>query len=62
MSAPTSAAADPQLPAHLISLTIGYVLLQVFSTNFVQWPPNAYVSPEMLDKTANWGQPTEQAI
>jgi len=92
MSAPTSAA-DPQLPAHLTSLTIGYVLLQVFSTNFadkqaaaeydlnppqpyaealtriwpagqtlVQWPPSAYVSPEVLDKTANWGQPTEQAI
>src|SRR5207237_348693 len=35
MSAPTSAAAGPQLPAHLTSLTIGYVLLQVFSTNFV---------------------------
>jgi len=95
MSAPTSAAAGPQLPAHLTSLTIGYVLLQVFSTNFVladkqaaaeydlnppqpyaealtriwpagqtlvQWPPSAYVSPEVLDKTANWGQPTEQAI
>ena len=92
MSAPTSA--GPRLPAHLTTLTIGYVLLQVFSTNFVladkqttaqydlnplqpyaqtltriwpagqtsvQWPPSAYVSPEVLDKTANWGQPTNQA-
>jgi len=40
MSAPTSAA-DPQLPAHLTSLTIGYVLLQVFSTNFVLGCPEA---------------------
>lgn len=30
--APTSAAV-PQLPTHLTTLTIGYVLLQVFSTN-----------------------------
>jgi hypothetical protein len=89
MSAPTSAAAGPQLPVHLTNLTIGYFLLQVLSTNFVladkraaaeydlnspqpyaqaltciwpagqtwvQWPPNAYVSPEVLDKTANFGQ------
>jgi hypothetical protein len=73
------------------SLTIGHVLLQVFSTNFVladagsvqaydahppqpyaqalsriwpigpsrlQWPPSAFVSPDVLDKVANWGQPT----
>jgi hypothetical protein len=92
ISAPTSV--GPQLPAHLTTLTIGYVLLQVFSTNFVladeqaadeyglnppqpyaqaltriwpagqnsvPWPPSAYVSPEVLDKTANWGQPTDQA-
>ena len=34
MSAPASAAVS-QIPAHLTTLTIGYVLLQVFSTNFV---------------------------
>jgi hypothetical protein len=87
-SAPTSAT-DPPIPAHL---TMGHVLFQVFTTNFVladkqaavgydldpsqpyaqaltriwptaqtsvQWPPSAYVSPDVLDVTANWGQPTE---
>lgn len=91
-SAPTPGPAAP-VAAHMTTLTIGYVLLQVFSTNFVladagsipaydanppqpyaqalsriwpigrsrlQWPPSAYVSPELLDKVANWGQPTTQ--
>ena len=91
-SASTPSAA-PTVPAHMTTLTIGYVLLQVFSTNFVladagsvpaydadppqpyaqalsriwpigrsalQWPPGTYVSPEVLDKLANWGQPTTQ--
>ena len=77
----------------MTTLTIGHVLLQVFSTNFVladagsvpaydanppqpyaqaltriwpigrsrlPWPPSTYVSAEVLDKVANWGQPTTQ--
>jgi hypothetical protein len=91
-SAPTPGAAAP-VAAHMTTLTIGHVLLQVFSTNFVlagaqsvpaydaspappyaqalnriwpigrsrlQWPPSAYVSPDVLDKVANWGLPTTQ--
>jgi hypothetical protein len=92
-SAPTPSAAAP-VAAHMTTLTIGHVLLQVFSTNFIladagsvpahdaqppqpyaqalsriwpigrsrlQWPPGAYVSPEVLDKLANWGQPMTQS-
>ena len=77
----------------MTTLTIGQVLLQVFSTNFIladtgqfrptmptrrsptpqalsrirpvgrsrlRWPPSTYVSPDVLDKVANWGQPTTQ--
>jgi uncharacterized protein YlxP (DUF503 family) len=91
-SAPTPGEAAP-VAAHMTTLTIGHVLLQVFSTNFVladeqsvpaydanpprsyaqalsriwpigrsliQWPPSAYVSPDVLDQVANWGQPTAQ--
>jgi len=91
-SAPMPGAAAP-VAAHMTTLTIGHVLLQVFSTNFVladaqsvsaydanppqpyaqalsriwpirrhrlQWPPGAYISPDVLDKIANWGQPTTQ--
>jgi hypothetical protein len=91
-SAPSSGEAAA-VPAHMTTLTIGHVLLQVFSTNFVladtqsipaydadppqpyaqalsriwpirrsalRWPPSAYVSPEVLDKLANWGRPTTQ--
>jgi hypothetical protein len=92
-SAAAPSGADP-VTAHLTTLTIGYVLLQVFSTNFVladaqavpaydaspphpyaealsriwpigrpraEWPPTAHVTPETLDKVANWGQQTTQA-
>jgi hypothetical protein len=92
-SAPTRGTAAP-VAAHMTTLTIGHVLLQIFSTNFVladagsvpaydanppqpyaqalsriwpigrsrlQWPPSTHISPEVLDKAANWGQPTTQA-
>ena len=26
----------------------------------LQWPPSTHISPEVLDKIANWGQPTTQ--
>jgi hypothetical protein len=93
-SAPTRGAAA-SVAAHMTTLTIGHVLLQVFSTNFVladagsvpaydanppqpyaqalsriwpiarswlQWPPSTHISPEILDKVVNWGQPTTQRL
>ena len=86
-SAPTRGAAAP-VAARMTTLTIGHVLLQIFSTGFVlagagsvpacdanppqpcaqalsriwpigrsrlQWPPGTHISPEVLDKVANWG-------
>jgi hypothetical protein len=89
-SAPVPGGGSP-VPGHMTTLTVGCVLLQVFTTNFVladaqalpaydasppqpynralariwpsdhpvvAWPPELYVTEDVLDKVVNWGQPT----